>query len=110
MKAKDLKMIVQDKYAEIASKSQSGTSSSCCGAEGCCDHTDYSILSADYTRLEGYNPEADLGLGCGLPTEFAGINKGTHVLDLGSGAGNDCFVARTLVGAVSYTHLTLPTN
>jgi len=98
MKAEDLKLIVQDKYAEIASKSQSGNRSSCCGAEGCCDETDYSMISADYTALEGYNPEADLGLGCGLPTQFAGIKKGDHVLDLGSGAGNDCFVARTLVG------------
>ncbi|HDS07636.1 MAG TPA: arsenite methyltransferase [Bacteroides sp.] len=98
MKAEDLKLIVQDKYAEIASKSQSGNRSSCCGAEGCCDETDYSMLSEDYTALEGYNPEADLGLGCGLPTAFAGIKKGDHVLDLGSGAGNDCFVARTLVG------------
>jgi len=98
MKAEELKLIVQDKYAEIASKSQSANRSSCCGSEGCCGEPDYSMLSEDYTALEGYNPEADLGLGCGLPTQFAGIKKGDHVLDLGSGAGNDCFVARTLVG------------
>ncbi len=97
-KAEDLKLIVQEKYAEIASRSLSANRSSCCGAEGCCGETDYSMLSEDYTALEGYNPEADLGLGCGLPTQFAGIKKGDHVLDLGSGAGNDCFVARTLVG------------
>ncbi len=58
---------------------------------------DYSIISDDYTQLEGYNPDADLGLGCGMPTEYAGIKR-QHVLDLGSGAGNDCFVARTIVG------------
>lgn len=59
---------------------------------------DYSIFSDDYSSLEGYNPEANLGLGCGLPTQHAGINKGDHVPDPGSGAGNDCFVARTLTG------------
>ena len=98
MKAEELKLIVKDKYAQIASKKQSGNQSCCCGGAGCCDDTDYVIFSGDYAGLEGYNPEADLGLGCGLPTEFAGIKKGDHVLDLGSGAGNDCFVARTLVG------------
>ena len=55
-------------------------------------------MSDDYSTLEGYNPDADLGLGCGIPTQFAGINKGDHILDLGSGAGNDCFVARAIVG------------
>jgi ubiquinone/menaquinone biosynthesis C-methylase UbiE len=59
---------------------------------------DYTIFSEDYSASQGYNPEADLGLGCGIPTDFAGIRKGDHVLDLGSGAGNDCFVARALVG------------
>jgi len=39
-----------------------------------------------------------LGLGCGIPTQFASINEGDSVLDLGSGAGNDCFVARAIVG------------
>jgi ubiquinone/menaquinone biosynthesis C-methylase UbiE len=59
---------------------------------------DYTIFSEDYSGSEGYNPEADLGLGCGIPTDFAGIKAGDHVLDLGSGAGNDCFVARAIVG------------
>jgi len=49
--------------------------------------------------MDGYNPEADLGLGCGIPTEFANIKKGDTVVDLGSGAGNDCFVARALTGS-----------
>jgi ubiquinone/menaquinone biosynthesis C-methylase UbiE len=55
-------------------------------------------MSDDYTNLEGYNAEADLGLGCGLPTQFAKIKKGDFVVDLGSGAGNDCFIARHETG------------
>ncbi len=98
MKAKDLKLIVKDKYGEIASQSKIQNQSSCCGSTACCEDVDYTIFSDDYTQLEGYNPDADLGLGCGLPTQHAGITKGDHVLDLGSGAGNDCFVARTIVG------------
>jgi ubiquinone/menaquinone biosynthesis C-methylase UbiE len=98
MKPNELKLIVQEKYAEIASQSKFQNQSSCCGSTGCCDDIDYTIFSDDYTRLEGYNADADLGLGCGLPTEYADIKEGDHVLDLGSGAGNDCFVARTFVG------------
>ncbi len=98
MNPKDLKLIVKEKYGQIASQSKIQNQSSCCGSTGCCDDMDYSIFSDDYTKVEGYNPDADLGLGCGLPTEYAGIKKGDHVLDLGSGAGNDCFVARTLAG------------
>ena len=55
-------------------------------------------MSDDYTTLEGYNADADLGLGCGLPTQFARIKKGDVVVDLGSGAGNDCFIARHETG------------
>src|ERR1700761_9091986 len=55
-------------------------------------------MSDDYTNMEGYNPDADLGLGCGLPTQFAKIKKGDVVIDLGSGAGNDCFIARSETG------------
>lgn len=100
MKPKDLKLVVQEKYGEIAKQSVLvNPESSCCGAtSACCGQVDYSMFSEDYSGREGYNPEADLGLGCGLPTEFAEIRKGDSVLDLGSGAGNDCFVARALVG------------
>ncbi|MBN2519727.1 MAG: methyltransferase domain-containing protein [Bacteroidales bacterium] len=98
MKAEDLKLVVQEKYKEIATQTKVQNQNSCCGGTSCCDNMDYSIFSEDYTKLEGYNQDADLGLGCGLPTEFAGIEKGNYVLDLGSGAGNDCFVALTLVG------------
>ncbi|MBB6612431.1 arsenite methyltransferase [Pontibacter sp. Tf4] len=96
-KAEELKQIVKDKYSEIALQSKEQNEASCCGATGCCT-VDYAIFADNYTELEGYNPDADLGLGCGVPTEFAQIKKGDTVLDLGSGAGNDCFVARAVVG------------
>ena len=98
MKANDIKGMVKDKYSEIAMQTKKQNLNSCCGSTGCCGEMDYSVFSDDYSAVEGYNPEADLGLGCGIPTEHAGIEKGNHVLDLGSGAGNDCFVARSLVG------------
>ena len=98
MKSEDLKLIVKEKYGEIANQTKEQNESSCCGASGCCSTVDYAVFSENYNNLEGYNPDADLGLGCGIPTQFAGIKKGDHVLDLGSGAGNDCFVARAIVG------------
>lgn len=98
MKTEEFKLIVQEKYGEIARQSVLQTSSSCCGTSCCCGDKGFSMIGDDYQNLEGYNPDADLGLGCGVPTQFAGIRKGDHVLDLGSGAGNDCFVARALVG------------
>ena len=93
-----IKEIVKEKYGQIANQSRDENAASCCGATGCCTTDVYNIMSDDYTKLEGYNPDADLGLGCGLPTEFAQIKEGDVVIDLGSGAGNDCFVARKLTG------------
>jgi arsenite methyltransferase len=93
----ELKSLVKEKYSQIAEQSVDQNSSSCCGS-GCCSTEVYNIMSDDYTKVEGYNPDADLGLGCGLPTEFAKIRKGDVVIDLGSGAGNDCFVARSQTG------------
>lgn len=94
---KDLKELVKEKYGEIAK-----SSSSCCGPSSCCGSTNeivgYTVMNDEYTHLEGYIADADLSLGCGLPTEFAGIKKGDTVIDLGSGAGNDVFVARAIVG------------
>lgn len=98
MKAEDLKQIVKEKYSGIAMQSKGQNETSCCGATGCCSTVDYTIFSESYDALDGYNPDADLGLGCGIPTQFARIRKGDSVLDLGSGAGNDCFVARAIVG------------
>lgn len=97
MKNEELKDIVKEKYSEIALQSKEQNKQSCCGATGCCG-VDYTIFSEDYSHLTGYNSDADLGLGCGIPTEFAQIKSGNVVVDLGSGAGNDCFVARALVG------------
>ncbi|MCD4681976.1 MAG: arsenite methyltransferase [Bacteroidales bacterium] len=93
-----LKDIVRSKYNQIALQSKEQNQSSCCGSTGCCDDMDYTIMSDDYTELKGYNKDADLGLGCGLPTEHAEISEGDTVIDLGSGAGNDAFVARAIVG------------
>lgn len=102
MKAENLKRVVKEKYSMIASQSNLQAQSSCCESNGCCDNMDYTIFSDTYTKLDGYNPDADLGLGCGLPTLYAEIKKGDHVLDLGSGAGNDCFVVRNIVGETGY--------
>lgn len=89
----DLKRIVTEKYTEVAKHG-----SSCCGSDcSCIDNV--SFIGETYQELEGHAPDADLGLGCGLPTEYAKIKEGDVVVDLGSGAGNDCFVARALVGA-----------
>ncbi|MBP9098047.1 MAG: arsenite methyltransferase [Ferruginibacter sp.] len=94
-----IKEMVKEKYAAIAAQSQTQNATSCCGAtSSCCGDEVYNIMADDYTKLEGYNPEADLGLGCGLPTEFAKIKEGDTVIDLGSGAGNDAFIARRITG------------
>ncbi|HOW39001.1 MAG TPA: arsenite methyltransferase [Bacteroidales bacterium] len=98
MKGKDLKQTVIEKYGEIARQSKDQAGGSCCGSSCCCSGPDYTVFSENYENLAGYDPDADLNLGCGIPTQFAGIRKGDAVLDLGSGAGNDCFVARALVG------------
>lgn len=93
----EIKEMVKQKYSEIALQNQDTNASSCCGSGGCSTEV-YNIMTDDYDHLDGYNPDADLKLGCGLPTEFAKIKKGDYVVDLGSGAGNDCFVARAETG------------
>lgn len=94
-----IKKTVKNKYSEIAS---SARTSGCCGpALDCCgpnSNIEFTMIGDEYKSIEGYVPDADLGLGCGLPTEFAGIKQGDIVVDLGSGAGNDVFIARSLVG------------
>ena len=89
--------MVRQKYSEIALQDKETNQSSCCGSGGCSTEV-YRIMSEEYNELDGYNPDADLGLGCGLPTRYAKIRKGDTVIDLGSGAGNDCFVARAETG------------
>src|SRR6266516_371299 len=95
--SEQIKEMVRDKYSVIALQDRDQNASSCCGS-GCCTSEVENIMSDDYSNLEGYNPDADLGLGCGLPTQFAKIKKGDVVIDLGSGAGNDCFIARAETG------------
>lgn len=97
-KADQKKKIVREKYAEIAAQDKAINASSCCGATASSNKI-YNIMMDDYSEVKGYNPDADLGLGCGLPTAFAQIAEGDIVLDLGSGAGNDCFVARHETGS-----------
>ncbi len=101
MKKEEVKRIVKDKYSRIAQQSEmvkNNEGFGCCCTTGCRSDMDYTVFSENYEKLEGYIADADLGLGCGIPTEFAGLKPGQYVLDLGSGAGNDCFVARSFVG------------
>lgn len=89
--------MVKQKYSEIALQDKAINASSCCGSGNCSTEV-YNIMNDDYEHLDGYNPDADLNLGCGIPTEFAKNKKGDTVIDLGSGAGNDCFIARHETG------------
>jgi SAM-dependent methyltransferase len=94
----EVKEIVKNKYGEIARRSKSEKDCGCSCGCGPSTATDYSVFSDSYEKIEGYMAEADLGLGCGIPTQFADIRQGQTVVDLGSGAGNDAFVASSLVG------------
>lgn len=90
----ELKQVVREKYSQIAV-----TNSSCGCSCGCVESEfDYSIMKDDYQGRDGYQEIADLGLGCGIPTDFVNIKNGETVLDLGSGAGNDAFISSKLVG------------
>lgn len=94
----DIKDVVRTAYAGIATQSKDENAASCCGVGGC-STVDYTIFAEDYSKLSGYVADADLALGCGIPTAFAQIHEGDLVVDLGSGAGNDAFVARAIVGS-----------
>jgi ubiquinone/menaquinone biosynthesis C-methylase UbiE len=94
----EIKEMVKEKYGAIAQQSKEQNQTSCCGSGCGCSNIEFSIMAEDYKKLPGYVADADLALGCGLPTESAQIKPGDTVVDLGSGAGNDCFVARSIVG------------
>ncbi len=94
----ELKDIVKSRYTKIAEQGKAENASSCCGATTPSNKV-YNIMMDDYSDVDGYASDADLSLGCGLPTHFANINKGDTVIDLGSGAGNDCFVAKHETGS-----------
>lgn len=98
MKDIEIKEAVKSRYSQLALEKKA---SSIC-TPGCCSNGVYNIMNEDYSKLDGYNPDADMGLGCGLPTQHANIKKGNTVVDLGSGAGNDCFIAREEVGATGH--------
>lgn len=94
LKSEEIKEVVKKKYSEIA-----GESTNCgCGCNCSSDQILTYVMSDSYQNIEGHLPEANLNLGCGIPTEFANIKEGYTVLDLGSGAGNDVFVTRNIVG------------
>ena len=99
MEDKRIKKVVREGYAKIARQE-----SSCCGpVNSCCGSTD---LTEDISKKIGYTEEeltsvpegANLGLGCGNPVALASLREGETVLDLGSGAGFDCFLAADRVG------------
>lgn len=97
-KARDIKKIVRDGYAKIAK--QNG---SCCSVKSCCGDIN---LAQTISKNIGYSQEdmksvpenANLGLGCGNPVALASLKEGDVVLDLGSGAGFDAFLAAQRVG------------
>lgn len=93
----DLKELVKQRYNEVALLSTAEADKCCCNPAAPSKKV-FTIMSEDYSKLKGYEPDADLGVGCGLPTQYAGIKEGDTVVDLGSGAGNDCFIAREEVG------------
>ena len=92
-----IKELVKEGYSKISTYSKQSNVESLCGIGRECK-ADYSIFSEDYSKIQGYCESADLGLGCGIPTSSIQIKEGNYVLDLGCGAGNDCFVAREMVG------------
>lgn len=89
----EIKEMVREKYNNLALQGKDNGGGCCCNKSRV-----YTIMSDSYRGMTGYNPDADMGLGCGLPTQFAQIKPGDTVIDLGSGAGNDCFVARAETG------------
>jgi arsenite methyltransferase len=95
MENTELKEVVKNKYSELAIAADFSRG---CGCGCASDNPDLTNFSENYKSLEGYVADADLGLGCGLPTRHAGIKEGDVVVDLGSGAGNDVFVVRSIVG------------
>lgn len=95
----ELKQLVKEQYSLLALNSDSLKNACCCGTKpNAASKKVFTIMSEDYSSLQGYEPDADLGVGCGIPTQYANIKKGDIVVDLGSGAGNDCFIARNEVG------------
>ena len=99
MKNKDVKNTVKQAYGKIAAQSSAGASCCSCGCGGPNEAKEIS-RSIGYSDAElNVVPEANLGLGCGNPTALGHLKEGDVVLDLGSGAGFDSFLAAKKVGA-----------
>jgi SAM-dependent methyltransferase len=88
---KRIKEIVRDKYADLAKEEKK----CCCSSN---KQLNFTVFNESYENLPGYVKDADLNLGCGVPTEYVGLEEGQSVIDLGCGAGNDCFISRSIVG------------
>ena len=99
MDSKDIKDIVKDRYGKIAKQGTSccGSGASCCGGPDLVQITSKEIGYSD-EELKAVPDGANLGLGCGNPLALSSIREGDTVLDLGSGAGFDCFLAAAKVG------------
>jgi len=95
MKEDEIKNAVRQKYSELAKTEQS-----CCGGGSCCSSPDDVSREVGYTddELRSVPVGANLGLGCGDPVAIASLKEGETILDLGSGAGFDCFLAANKVG------------
>lgn len=92
-----LREMVRQKYAEIVTTPASDCCTSYCETDEQGEDK-FSMIGDAYDGIGGYVEDADLGLSCGVPVEHAGLEPGQTVLDLGSGAGLDVFVARNEVG------------
>lgn len=98
-KTDKIKKIVKEGYSKVATQSVSCCSGgSCCGGANSAKNISKTIGYSD-KEINAVPDGANLGLGCGNPTAFASLKKGEVVLDLGSGAGFDCFLAAAKVGA-----------
>ncbi len=99
MKDQDIKKMVKNRYGQIAKDSSPccAQSSACCSPQNAADHYGKSIGYRD-EELKAIPDGANLGLGCGNPVALASLRQGETVLDLGSGAGFDCFLAANKVG------------
>jgi arsenite methyltransferase len=99
MKEKEIKRTVKEGYARIAKQATSYYAGRCCS--GCADMPEEISKRMGYTdeEIHAAPPESNLGLGCGNPVALASLDVGEIVLDMGSGAGFDCFLASTRVGS-----------
>ena len=95
MNKKSTKQVVREAYGKIAQGSGCGCGSSCCGPDTATLSKSIGYTDEDLKKAPG---EANLSLGCGNPTAIASLKPGEMVLDLGSGAGFDCFLAAEQVG------------